>query len=166
MAILELNMIDVSWLDPFALERSVQQSTGVRITMDVPDLYRADSKTALAQNWLKTWYISECLAKYAARVVCHFHEVDFGTGVVVLEFAIRDVPGFVARVLEFGPVFDPNELEASALIYDEAEDWLNKRADSPTLLPDLENCYRDDADVATDEESYRRDNYNSESELD
>jgi hypothetical protein len=166
MAILEINMTDVSWLDPAALERSIKQSRAVRITMEVPGLYRAESKTALAQNWLKVWYISECFAKHAAQVECTFHEGDLGAGVVVLQLVIRDMAAFVTQVLEFGPVFDPDELEAPALIYDEAEDWLDKRGGSPAALTELEKCYRDDAEAASDEEGYRGDNCNSEEEID
>jgi hypothetical protein len=70
-----------------------------------------------------------------------------------LELTVQDVSGFVAAVIEFAPVFDPDDLEPSALIYDEAEEWLDQRRGS-ALLPDLEKCYRDDANAAR-EEGYR-----------
>ena len=153
MTVLELNMSDASWLDETLLRRRVQQSSALRITMEVTDLYQAASRTRLAQNWLKIWYISECLARHGNDCQCSFHEVEFGAGLVVLEFAVQDVPGLVATVIEFAPVFDPDDLEASAEIYGEAEEWLDKRTEPP-MFGELEKCYRDDAEAAR-EDGYR-----------
>jgi hypothetical protein len=166
MAQLELKIADINWLDANALQRSIEGAGDVRLVIEVPELYRAATRTYLAQNWLKVWYVCECLAQYTTQVACDFHEVDFGAGVVVLDCSIKDVPGFLEKLLELGPAFDPDELEAPALIYDEAEDWLDKRGDIPALLPQLEECYRDDAEIASVEEGYRSSNCDLDDQLD
>ena len=50
-----------------------------------------------------------------------------------------------ADLIEFAAVHGGEDLEASALIYDEAEDWLSNRGDSPAWFVGLEQNYRDDA---------------------
>jgi len=164
MDVLELDMSDAAWLDPTTLRRCLKQTAKVRMTWEEAELYRANSRTELALNWLKTWYVAETLAKHAVKAECDFREGERNAGIIVLELTISDPEAFAAQVVEFAPVFDPDEIEAPALIFDEAEDWLEKRGDQSPRFPELERCYRDEADEAKESEGDRSESNEREDE--
>jgi hypothetical protein len=116
--------------------------------MTVLEQYHASSSWQLAQEWLKTWYIAESMVQYASNWSCQFHEGERGAGEFTFEFRVCDPAGMARKLVEFGLVFDENNLEPGALIYDAAEEWLENRPSSAARFPELEACYRGDLAVA------------------
>ncbi len=119
----------------------------------MPDLYQANSRSELAAKWLKVWYLAERLADNTDSASCAYSEGEFGAGKIQIELACCDARSLAKSLLEFAPAFDPDDLEACSLIYDEASEWLEKRANSVSWFPNLEQHYRDDAENAAEEES-------------
>jgi hypothetical protein len=116
----------------------------LRVTIVIPDQYRAGSMQELASNWLKTWYMAESLAEQASEWSVNFVEGENGSSEIELRFLVKNVEHMAARLVDLAAVVDENDLEAGAFIYDEAEVWL----ESPgriTRFPELEKCYHDDA---------------------
>jgi hypothetical protein len=151
---LQFDMSDVMWMDEDVLVRRIQQSSDrLCVTMTIDDLYRAGSIQLIADNWLKTWFIAESLADCASVARCDFHEGDRGAGNLVFDFESVDAERMAAQLLDFAAVFDPDDLEAGALIYDEATDWLENKGDHPSRFPEIEECYRVDAEQAAEKEN-------------
>lgn len=141
---LDVNMADVAWLDEEALASQIELQGKLRITMIIPELYVAQTPVETAGNWLKVWFIAESLATYANQVSCSFNEVDDGAGQVILEFESIDAPNMADRLSTFGGVFDPDDLEESAQIFDEALEWVENRGTARAIFPGLEECYRNE----------------------
>src|SRR5690349_19083923 len=118
MTILEIRLDDAAWLDPETLQCRLEQSRGVRLKWEQPNSYRASSKRELALNWLKSWYIAESFGRHASHWACTFHEGDFGAGILALDLSVSDINSFAATLADFAEIFDPDDIEASALIYD------------------------------------------------
>jgi hypothetical protein len=75
---------------------------------------------------------------------------------IACDLTAVDSKPLAARAVELAFAFDPDR-EASALIYNEAEDWLDRRGGTPARFPELEHNYRNDAEAAAAQEAYRRD---------
>ena len=152
---LYLTMDDILGHDERSLADSLNESEGhLQLSVSVSDLFQAQSRTELAQHWLKIWYFAERLAEFASTATCRYKEGDRGSGEFDFEFAIIDIPLFAARLTELATSFDPDDLEAMAFIYDEAEEWLSKRGDSPAWFPILEQNFRADSAEAQEYEGY------------
>ena len=126
----------------------IRGKSRLRVTIEIPDQYRASSMQNLASNWLKTWYMAESLAEHASEWGVTFVEGEKGSSEIELRLLVKDVEQMAARLVDLAAVVDENDLEAGAFIYDEAEEWL----ESPrrvTRFPELEKCYRDDASDIT-----------------
>jgi len=152
---LEVDVTDLLDVNEEDLARQIENAGGtVRLTSVVANLYQASSKTALAQNWLKVWYTAERLADHAASATCTVCEGELGGGNLAFNLAADDPHALAADLIEFGAVYGGEDLEASALIYGEAEDWLKNRGDAPAWFPVLETNYRNDAAQAAEFEGY------------
>lgn len=152
---LELSVADLLEVSEEDLARRIENAGGiVRLTIVVADLYHAGSKTELAQNWLKVWYTAEHLADHAASATCAVGEGELGVGNLAFDLAADDPHALAADLIRFGVVYGGEDLEASALTYDEAEDWLSNRRDVPAWFPVLELNYRNDAAQAAEFEGY------------
>lgn len=99
----------------------------------------------VAHNWLKVWLVAESLAENAKTVRCSFQEGELGAGEFVLDFENIDPYAMAEKLLGFAGAFDPDDLEAGVLIYDEADDWLEKRGETLARFPEIEEAYRTDA---------------------
>lgn len=126
----------------------------LRLTMSVSDQYQAGSKIALAENWLTNWYMAEALARHATESSCEFQEGENGAGDFEFRFVVSDAKKMATLIADFAAVLDPDDLEAGAFILDEAHEWLEKRAGEKARFPDIEQCYRDDAETAREYEGY------------
>lgn len=152
---LHIHLNDIVEVDEKEIAQHLHESgPELRLTLRVRDQYRAGSKTELAENWLKTWYIAESLASHAAEWHCEFEEGDEGAGDFEFRFTVHDPKGMAKAIADFAPVFDPDDLETGALVYDEAHDWLEKRHDAKVRFPALEESYRGDAEMAREYEGY------------
>jgi len=150
---LHINMNDILSADEEEIaERLLKAGPELRVTMSVSDQYRANSKAELAENWLKSWYVAESLASNASQWNCQFAEGEDGAGEFEFRFVVTDLKGMAGRIAEFAPLFDPDDLEFNALIYDEAHDWLDARGEIKARFPDLEESYRGDAEMAKEYE--------------
>jgi hypothetical protein len=152
---LQLNVTDLLDVSDEDLVRRIEEASGVvQMTITVADLYQANSKTELAQNWLKVWYTAERLAEHARSATCIVSEAELGVGNLVFTIAADDPFALAADLIGFAVVYGGDDLEASALVHDEAEDWLRNRGDSPAWFSGLEQNYRDDAALAAELEGY------------
>ena len=154
-----LNLNDALSVEEDQVTRDVQLAgSELTVSMSVADQYRANSKTELAKNWLKSWYIAETLAKHANECHCEFKEGANGCGDFQFRFVVEDATGMAKALTEFAQVFDPDNLEAGAFIYDEAHDWLEERGSTGSRFPEIESNYREDAAMAEEYEGYRETN--------
>ena len=128
-------------------------SRAIRLTITVADLYQANSKTELAQNWLKVWYTAERLAEHALSATCIVRGDELGVGNLVFTITADDPLALAADLIEFAAVYGGDDLEASALIYDEAEDWLKNRRGSQAWFSRLGTELPDDAAQAAEYEA-------------
>jgi hypothetical protein len=146
---LELHLNDLLDADAADLARRIREAGGnLQVTLTVDDQYRSDSKWALAHGWLRTWYIAESLAEHASKPTCDFQEGERGAGEFEFKFSAVNAPAMTEKLVEFAAVFDPDELECGALMYDEAAEWLENRGEKPAKFPDLEEAYRADLAAA------------------
>ncbi len=64
--VLELDVSDLLRMSDEDLARRIAKADGdVKLSLTVPELYQANTRTELAQNWLILWYTSERLAEHA-----------------------------------------------------------------------------------------------------
>jgi hypothetical protein len=153
---LALRIEDVPKLSEADLADQIHRSGGqIGLIVVVPDLYQAQSRTELADNWLKIWYLAERLADHTESALCRFREEDFGAGRFEFDLTCGASREFAANLIEFASAFDPDDLEANALIYDEVEEWLEARGTTSAWFPNIEQHYRDDADSALVDEQDR-----------
>src|SRR5581483_2061306 len=124
---LHIHLNDLKEPSEAAIAKAIKEANGiVRITMTVRDQYQSNSKRVLALNWLKSWYMAEALAEYASESEVDFEEGERGAGEFEFRFTVIDPRHMAARIADFAAVLDEDDLEAGGLIYDEAEDWMNK----------------------------------------
>jgi hypothetical protein len=143
---IQLNASDLAWIDEETLLRRLKDSPGwLRLEATISEVYESQSMRAIADNWLKAWFVAESLAACAKSVSCSFREGERGAGEFILDFRDTAPDQMAAKLLEFSGAFDPDDLEAMALIYDEAEDWLEKRGNVTARFPQIEEAYRTEA---------------------
>jgi hypothetical protein len=143
---IQLNASDLAWLDEDTLLRRLRKSPAwLRLEATIFQVYESESVRAIADNWLKAWFVGESLAACAKSVSCSFREGERGAGEFILDFRDIAPDQMAVRLLEFAGAFDPDDLEAMALIYNEAEDWLEKRGNATARFPQIEEAYRTEA---------------------
>lgn len=131
--------------------RSIQiAESKLAVSMSVSEQYIADSRRILAENWLKTWYVAETLAKHASKYSCEYGEGEYGAGDFQFNFVVKDITSMAKDLAEFAQAFDPDNLEAGAFIYGYAYEWLEKRGNANSHFPDIESKYRNDAEEYRD----------------
>ena len=143
---IHLHLNDLSAADEQELAARIEKARGkLRLSVSVENLYRAASKSELAGNWLKSWYLAEALARYSSNSRCEFAEGSEGTGELTFQFQVNNAARMAASLIEFAPSLDPDNFEAAAFLIDEAEGWLEEGLISPVQFPELERCFREDA---------------------
>jgi len=70
-------------------------------------LHASEAKSALAENWLTTWYTAETLARHASACNCKFVEGDDGAADFEFRFTVSDSKGMAAALADFAAVLDP-----------------------------------------------------------
>jgi hypothetical protein len=88
------------------------------------------------------------MAAFSSKWRVRFNEVGRGDGEFDFEFDVSNPKGMAAKLVDFGLIFDPNQLEPAALMLDEAVSWLDGRGSEAARFPELEECYRDEAVLA------------------
>jgi hypothetical protein len=165
--VLDIAPNDIVSLDPQSLAKRIDENgRQVRFTIEIPNLYAATSKTALAENWLKAWYTGERLASHAVSPKCKASDDGtVGTGTLVFDLIAADSLAMAEDLIEFAAVHSGDDLEAAAFAYDEADDWLANRGDAVTRFSELEKNYRADAATAAAAEGYRPGSHHAEDEV-
>ena len=146
---LHIHLNDLLDADEATICRQIEAANWkLRVTMIVSAQYQADSRRALADGWLQSWYLAESMAAFASKWRAHFKEVGRGDGEFDFEFDVSNPKGMAAKLVDFGLIFDPNQLEPAALMLDEAVSWLDGRGSAAARFPELEECYRDELVLA------------------
>ena len=152
---LQLDVSDLLDMSEDDLARRIANANGVvKLSLTVSELYRANTRTELAQNWLILWYTSECLAEHATSATCTAREGDRGDGLLLFDLATDDPASLASDLMEFAAVHGGEDLETPALVHDEAEEWVKSLGDSPVWFSGLQQTYRDDAALAAEFEGY------------
>ncbi len=148
-----IDLSEVVWLDEEILAERIDASKDkICVNMAIADLYASDSVRTMSDNWLKAWYTAETLASFTSEATYSVRDDD-GTG--MFEFLLIDVEttGMTHALIDLGPAFDPDDLEAMALIYDEAQEWLENKGNTRVRFPELQHNYEADTEAAEEWES-------------